>query len=205
MRAMAAAAATLVLAAFAAQAQDQMQAPPPGKRVDVTFDLLVPAEIKPTGAHGTVVLQGDIGADAHGANVAVTQSSKSDAIDQFALNRYAHVPIGKDVIDGGATRFQLTVHVFNTRGMDFGANYSCQQAALDDGWYKTTFQTSDNEHTQLYLLIEAGGNVMGRPELAFAKDPKRYDRVWTAAIQACKQAPDARFIDTIIAEGKVER
>jgi hypothetical protein len=173
----------------------------PGKRIDVTFDLLVPADIKSSGAHGTVVLEGDIGPDAYGANVIVTQSSKSDAIDQFALNRYSHVSIGKDVLESGANRFQLTVHVFNTRGMDFGANYSCQQAILDNDWYKQTFGTPDNEHTQLYLLIEAGGNIMGRPELAFAKDHKRYDRVWSAAITTCRQDSEARFLDTIIKEG----
>lgn len=86
--------------------------------------------------------------------------------------------------------------------MDFGANYSCQQAVLDNDWYKKAFGTADNEHTQLYLLIEAGGNIMGRPELAFAKDHKRYDRVWTAAIETCRHTPDARYLDIIIKQGK---
>ena len=37
------------------------------KQAEVTTDLLVPDTIKPSGAHGTVVLEGDIGPDGQAA------------------------------------------------------------------------------------------------------------------------------------------
>jgi TonB family protein len=170
------------------------------KQAEVTTDLLVPDTIKPSGAHGTVVLEGDIGPDGHVANLMVGKSSRSEEIDQFALKRYEHAGVGDDLKEGGASRIQLTVRVYNTRGMDFGAGYNCQQAILDNDWYKRTFETTENEHTQLYLLIEAEGNF--QPKLAFAKEPARYDRAWSGAIEVCRKTPEANWLATLIQVGR---
>jgi TonB family protein len=182
-----------LLLPFAATAQ-----PKPSK---ADIDLSVPDAIKPTGAHGTVVLEGDIGADGNVANLQVTKTSRSEELDKFALERFAHARIGEDLKKDGATRVQLTVKIYNARALDFG-RYGCQQAVLDADWYQRTFETSDNEYSELYLFIQAGGNILARPELAFAKDRGRYDRVLRDTIESCRKTPEANWFATLVRLGR---
>jgi hypothetical protein len=102
----------------------------------------------------------------------------------------------------GASRIQLTVQVYNTRGpLDTGARYSCQQAVLDNDWYKRTFETTDDEQTQIYKMMRLTrfmrslDTTPDSAQAVLAAD-KRFKRIWSDALEACRATPEANWLDT---------
>ena len=53
-----------------------------------SFDLLVPEDIRATGAHGTVVLESGISSENRMKDTSIARSSKSVEIDEFVLKKF---------------------------------------------------------------------------------------------------------------------
>lgn len=197
-------ASAILLSDMALIDQQAPPGPPPPRSRPWTEELFlsVPEDIKPTGQHGTVVIEGDVTPDAHIANLTVVALSGAELIDKFVQERFSNARLGEDIMMVKPSRIQLKIHVYNTRGMDFGERLPCSQAVLDADWYKSKFPEGGIERSPLNLLIRAGGNVLGRQELSFAIDRARYDRIWAAAIEMCRTAPTATFLPTLIEASK---
>ena len=190
---------THILAAILANAQTQAAGP---IWAEAKIDLAVPDYLKPTGQHGTVVIEGDITPDAHVANLVIARSSRSDELDRLALERLTKARMGPDLMETNPAKGRFQVRFYQTQGLDLGETYTCLQAVLDADWYGKAFPNERVERSPLYLLIQSGGTVLGMKELSFAKDPVRFDQVWLAALEACRSTPQAGFTKTLIRLGK---
>lgn len=198
-----AAVALSALISSAAAQQDAIATTSTSPRWSETeINLLVPDEIKPSGEHGTVVLEGNISAESRVADLVVAKTSGSEMIDHFARDRFSNKRLGADMLVGAPTRVRLVVKIYNTEGLDFGKNFSCAQAVLDADWFTHAFPGRGIEHTPLYLLIESSGSMLGIKELGFARDHANYDRVWVRTIEACRAAPASPFMATMISAAK---
>ncbi|WP_182911846.1 TonB family protein [Sphingomonas cavernae] len=171
------------------------------KWASTEISLLVPDEIKPTGEHGTIVLEGEVTDEKRIGNLEVAQSSRSSAIDQFALQRFANARVSPTLLEHNPARIRLTVAVYNIKGLDFGSDYSCRQAVLDADWYAKAFNTTEIEKSSLYYLLRGGGTIFGNKKLAFAKDDEKFDLVWRHTLMACREFPDEKFVGVLLVLG----
>lgn len=194
MLAVLACAAALSIAPGRAQ---QTREPPPA---DATIDLLVPDDIKPTGQHGTVVLEGDISPEGRMVDPVVSWSSKAPLIDARAQKLLTNAKVAADLIAAHPKHIHVAVAYYNTRGLDFVI--SCAQAVLDADWYAGAFPGNGNERTPLYTMIKGANLITADPRLAFASDPARYDRAWTRTIERCRTSPETPFLKALIDIGK---
>jgi len=201
LRVAAIACALAVMPAYRGWGQ-QVSATPPA---DATIDLLVPDDIKPTGQHGTVILEGDVSPEGRVLNPVVTGSSRAPLIDARAQKLFSNAKIAPDLLAAHPNHIRVAVAFYGTRGLDFGSNFSCAQAVLDADWYASIFPQSGNERTPLYRLIAGGGLIGADPRLAFATDPARYDRVWTRTIEQCRTTPGTMFLKALIDTSKEVR
>lgn len=169
--------------------------------VETTENALVPPEIKPSGEHGTVVLEGRILPGGQLSDVQVARTSQSAAIDAWALARYGKARLGSELLLPGKDHARLIVAVYNTAGLDFGQSYSCAQAVLDSDWYARVSKSDEVERTPLYRLVRAGALISSQPKLSFANNQSKLEEAWRKATNACRSVPDQTFMRQLLIAG----
>jgi hypothetical protein len=165
----------------------------------------VPDVIKPSGAHGTVVIEGDISPDLHVANPHIVSSSHSIDLDDYALNMYGHASLTPSTTTKNASKIRLKIRLYNAGldSMDW-EKYSCLQADLDADWYRKTFP-GEREVSPLYEFLSAAGTLIGVKVLSFARKPSVFEQAWAEAIEDCRTHPQAWFAGRFIAIGNKKK
>jgi hypothetical protein len=173
---------------------------------EITVRGSVPAHIRPTGEHGTVILEGDLAPDRKISGLVVAESSGSPAVDDYARDSVNGQSVPSDEMRKSPSRVRLTIEVYNPPSKELlsnmGASLSCEQAVLDADWYTRTFPNSGVEQTPQYLWIRFSYTITDKPELAFAANRTNYDRIWMAAIDACRTTPTSSFFATLVTVSK---
>ena len=162
--------------------------------------LPVPDDIRSSGEHGRVVIEGRISADRGFTNPIVVASSRSDRIDAHVLSLVGEVKNGRELAAQGYVKFRITALVYNWAGLDRIHEYSCDQAVLDSDWRRKAFQTDELEYSPLVTSLLLGA-MSGRSEFAFVRDPKRLRVAWWRAIDACRTAGHRGFVEALVQQG----
>jgi hypothetical protein len=152
-------------------------------------------QYKPSGAHGTVVIEGDISPDLHVTNPHIISSSHSEDLDNYALGLSGHASLASGIVVKKSSKIRLKVRLYNA-GLDMMGwqDYTCRQADLDADWYKRTFP-GEKEISLLYKLLDASGRLMGVKLLSFARDPSIFENAWGEAIEDCRRSRRHRSPD----------
>ena len=169
---------------------------------EVEIPQPVPVAIKPSGAHGTIIVEGDVLPDRHLANLHVTKSSHSTKLDEYALNLYRKAKIGDDLMGNDPNKIRMTMKFYNA-GLTLTdlREYSCSQAVADYDWYNTV-APGEVEKSPLYSFLSVSGTLLNVHYFSFAKNQKAYDQAWHMAIEDCRSQSQANFVKIFYESGK---
>jgi TonB family protein len=166
------------------------------------------------GVHGRVIIGGTVRQDGRLADAKVLVSSKSDLLDQNALqaalaSTYRPFKDGSGQAVDEPVRFPYEFDNYRTPGKGGGVlRYYCGQFAKDQLWWRSTWP--EKERGQFYAMMLGVGvlpiitQLALQPERAVAHN-KDFEKRWVAAIEKCQTRPEALFVDVFKPEGQIAK
>ena len=159
---------------------------------------VLPESEKALGRHGTVLVEGVIGADGRMRQARVKSSSGAPTLDAIALaaaqaTRFtpAQDAQGAALPVLASMPFELVAYKSATGGM---FDYRCEQFVRDMDWWRATFPEKPWKEHELYRL-EAGLALVSvldaalRDQAKLKKAVDGFDSKWAAAIDKCRRKP----------------
>jgi len=168
--------------------------------VKVSQSLNTPEEAKKLGHHGKVILTGTILSDGKIANLEISLSSRSDILDEHALNRYSSARLGDKFLDTDKDKVRLEITYADYR-LETLSDYVCAQAVLDFQWFYSEFAESKRSRPPYINLLSGLNLLAGRKELNFLRNKDKADKAIYAALSECKKNPDKSFLGYLIQKG----
>jgi TonB family protein len=182
----------------------------PGRAVaqDVAGTKKLDLMLKPTaerlqsGAHGNMVLTGDLDASGAMTGMAIAKSSGSAAFDAELLASFEGNRLSAKSLTPGLTRIELSLTVQNFELKDGKTIvYPCDQVVRDIDWSRSSRTEWDVEQEYLFGIFRMLDIIIDTPRLKFVKDEKAYREAWLTAIEACRHNPGAFFTPLLVAAG----
>lgn len=169
-------------------------------------DTVVPEDAKLQGEHGEVSVAGIIGVDGRFTETRVKSTSRSDRIDVAALRAAQEARFAPA---RGADGLPLPVYVSVTFNFDNAASldgkafrsYRCAQFLRDQAWWKQAWPERPRDkfgNLLAGMLISSAGT---QPE-ALQRNAERFDAIWKATFDQCRNKPNASVVDTFFAASR---
>jgi TonB family protein len=151
------------------------------------------------GEYGTVMISGIVTEDGRFVEAAITGSSRSQLIDAAALEASARAKFepARDS-DRNPISFPI-VYAVEFAAVDFRGErsileYRCSQAVRDHDWWRATWPEGTYDRTYKTL---AGYAALSELRGAFVESVQSFEDDWVAAIEACRDNPERKFIDQL--------
>lgn len=169
-------------------------------------DTVVPEDAQLRGEHGEVSVAGIVEVDGRFMETRVTSTSRSDRIDAAALRAAQEARFAP--ARGGDGR-PLPVYVSVTFNFDNAASldgkafraYRCAQFLRDQEWWKQSWPEHPRDkfgNLLAGMLISSAGT---QPE-ALQRNAERFDIIWKATFDKCRNKPNASVVDTFFAASR---
>lgn len=183
------------LAAQVANAQDAAE--------PVSVQVPLTDEMKARGVHGTVLLNAAIGEDGRIETLELAESSGSEELDAYAIERLGNAPVGAELLEDGNRSLVLEIDMYAYRlGTDFGSTYLCGQSVRDHAWFQNQQPGGGIEKGKLYHFIGGLALLSQRDEIRPLLNPERRELAWNIALEACNAYPEERFLAVLIRAGQ---
>jgi hypothetical protein len=160
------------------------------------------AERLQSGAHGNLVLVGDLDASGAMAGLTIATSSGSTALDADILSSFEGSKLSATSMTPDVTRVELSLTVQNFELKDGKTIvYPCDQLVRDIDWSRSNRTDWDIENEYLFGIFRMLGIIINTPRLKFVTDEKAYREAWLTAIEACRRDTSAFFTPLLAAAG----
>ncbi|MGH6650917.1 MAG: hypothetical protein ACREB7_07255 [Sphingopyxis sp.] len=160
------------------------------------------AERLRSGAHGNMVLAGDLDVSGAMTGMAIAKSSGSAAFDAELLASFEGNRLSAKSLTPGLTRIELSLTVQNFELQDGKTIvYPCDQVVRDIDWSRSNRTAWDVEQEYLFGIIRVLGMLIDAPRFKFVMDSKAYRQAWITAIEACRRDASASFVPLLTAAG----